>query len=190
MSHRDALLAAARRCLEEKGYSRTTARDLTAASGANLASIGYHFGSKEALLNEAIAVVFADWTNQIIALSLSDPDATPLERLVVAVQSISERVTENRALLLAFCEALAQAERNPELRDQLAASYLRCRDTIAAEIHKAFVVDDEVRTTLASVFMSLFDGLSVQHLLTPEKTPSGDQIITALAQLAGNLEAS
>ena len=30
-----------------------TARDIVAASGANLASIGYHFGSKEALLSAA-----------------------------------------------------------------------------------------------------------------------------------------
>jgi hypothetical protein len=40
---------------EVRGYARTTARDLAAESGANLASIGYHFGSKEALLNEALA---------------------------------------------------------------------------------------------------------------------------------------
>src|SRR4051794_21864738 len=61
-SHRDALLDAARRLLREKGYARTTARDLVAASGTNLASIGYHFGSKEALLNEAIQASFAEWT--------------------------------------------------------------------------------------------------------------------------------
>jgi AcrR family transcriptional regulator len=51
MGHREALLAGARRCLLERGYARTTARDLVAASDTNLASIGYHFGSNEALLN-------------------------------------------------------------------------------------------------------------------------------------------
>ena len=54
MGHREALLDGARRCLLERGYARTTARDLVAASGTNLASIGYHFGSKEALLNGAM----------------------------------------------------------------------------------------------------------------------------------------
>lgn len=65
MGHREDLLAGARRCLEERGYARTTARDLVAASGTNLASIGYHFGSKEALLNEAIAASFEEWAQRV-----------------------------------------------------------------------------------------------------------------------------
>lgn len=43
MSNRDALLAAARKCLLEKGYNRTTARDIASAGGVSLAAIGYHF---------------------------------------------------------------------------------------------------------------------------------------------------
>ena len=50
MGHREDLLEGAKRCLLEKGYGRTTARDLVQASGTNLASIGYHYGSKDALL--------------------------------------------------------------------------------------------------------------------------------------------
>ena len=41
MGHREDLLEGAKRCLYEKGYARTTARDIVAASGTNLASIGY-----------------------------------------------------------------------------------------------------------------------------------------------------
>ncbi|MEE2048041.1 helix-turn-helix domain-containing protein, partial [Nocardiopsis tropica] len=54
MSQRDDLLAGARKCLVEKGYGKTTARDIAAASGAHLASIGYHFGSKDNLMNAAV----------------------------------------------------------------------------------------------------------------------------------------
>ena len=50
----DALLQAAIQCLQEHGYAHTSARDLVAASCTNLGAIGYHFGSKEPLLNEAI----------------------------------------------------------------------------------------------------------------------------------------
>src|SRR3712207_7033726 len=59
------LVQAALRCLQSKGYARTTARDLVEASGTNLASIGYHFGSKEALLNEAVARTLALWTASV-----------------------------------------------------------------------------------------------------------------------------
>ena len=54
MSHREDLLAGAVQCLREKGYAHTTARDIVAASGTNLASIGYHYGSTKALLNAAV----------------------------------------------------------------------------------------------------------------------------------------
>jgi AcrR family transcriptional regulator len=53
--NREKLLQGAVSCLRTKGYAATTARDLTAVSGANLASIGYHFGGKEELLNQAVA---------------------------------------------------------------------------------------------------------------------------------------
>src|SRR6266498_1795114 len=61
VGHRAQLLAAARQLLEDKGYAHITARDLVAASGTNLASIGYHFGSKAGLLNAALGVVFEEW---------------------------------------------------------------------------------------------------------------------------------
>src|SRR5258707_8772719 len=55
ISHREQLLEGAIECLRTKGYARTTARDIAAAANANLASIGYHFGSTEALVNAAVA---------------------------------------------------------------------------------------------------------------------------------------
>src|ERR1700748_1108865 len=54
MGNREALLSGSKRCLIEKGYARTTARDIAAASGVSLAAIGYHFGSKDALMNQAV----------------------------------------------------------------------------------------------------------------------------------------
>src|ERR1700761_3900393 len=53
MGHREDLLDGAKRCLLEKGFVRTTARDIVKESGTNLASIGYHYGSKDALLVKA-----------------------------------------------------------------------------------------------------------------------------------------
>jgi len=58
-SHRDQLVKGAIKCLQTKGYAHTTARDIAAASGANLASIGYHFGSTQALLNTAVFAVIS-----------------------------------------------------------------------------------------------------------------------------------
>jgi AcrR family transcriptional regulator len=68
-NHRERLLRGALKCMREKGYAHTTARDIAAASNSNLGSIGYHFGSKEALLNEAIREGFAEWTACIFSKS-------------------------------------------------------------------------------------------------------------------------
>jgi AcrR family transcriptional regulator len=47
-----AVLAAAERLFAEKGLACVSVRDITAEAGVNLASVNYHFGSKDALVFE------------------------------------------------------------------------------------------------------------------------------------------
>lgn len=47
---RERLLAVGERLFAEKGYSGVSLRVLTAEAGVNLASVGYHFGSKDGLI--------------------------------------------------------------------------------------------------------------------------------------------
>lgn len=51
---RDALLDAAERLFAERGYFGASVREITDAAGTRLASINYHFGSKEALMGEVV----------------------------------------------------------------------------------------------------------------------------------------
>ncbi|HTF55204.1 MAG TPA: TetR/AcrR family transcriptional regulator [Pseudonocardia sp.] len=191
MGHREDLLAGARRCLEERGYARTTARDLVAASGTNLASIGYHFGSKEALLNEAIAASFQEWAERVRALAIAAvPDSgaagDPVRLLVASWGAMLSSFAEYRGLSVAFIEALAQAERQPELRAQLAATYRRSRAQVAQMITEALgVADEQQASTLAAFQIALCDGLLVQWLLDPDATPSAPQLVDALTAMLG-----
>jgi len=61
MGNREDLLAGALECLKTKGWARTTVRDIAAAAGVNHAAIGYHFGSREALLIEAFTQAIEAW---------------------------------------------------------------------------------------------------------------------------------
>ncbi|MBB4693424.1 TetR/AcrR family transcriptional regulator [Paractinoplanes abujensis] len=45
---------AAERLLADRPAARISLRDITEAAGANVASVGYHFGSKDALLDEVM----------------------------------------------------------------------------------------------------------------------------------------
>ncbi|MGH3384353.1 MAG: TetR/AcrR family transcriptional regulator [Nocardioidaceae bacterium] len=186
MGHRDDLLVAARRLLEEKGYARITARDLVAESGTNLASIGYHFGSKEGLLNAAIGTVLDEWTEQLSSLAMAVPDATPLERGLTAWTALLTGLGDKRELLLSFVEALAQAERNPELRQQFAGHYERCRGQVAELVGASLggLPADDVRCRSAASFViAVCDGLAVQWLLDPDAAPSADEFASGLTAI-------
>ncbi len=181
MGHREALLDGARRCLLDRGYARTTARDLVAASGTNLASIGYHFGSKEALLNGAMQQCFDEYLEQITQAVFADPDATPLQRVRASWLALVRTFEQHRPLMAAFVEALAQAERVPELRVQLADSYERLRATVA-EMVRASVsgLSEPTARHAASFLIAVYDGLQVQWLLDPQRAPTADDLMAAL----------
>jgi len=191
MGHREDLLSAARHCLEEKGYARTTARDLVAESGTNLASIGYHFGSKEALLNQALIEAFEDWTERLLAIALEGREDAPLDAVAASWVEMIDSFEENRPLIVAFVEALAQAERSPELRDQLAVHYQRCRDSIAQAVAVSVgEVEGMDPQAVASFLMAVCDGLIQQWLLDPKATPSGEEMASSLGAALGTITAS
>lgn len=184
MGHREELLAAARRLLEDRGYAHITARDLVAASGTNLASIGYHFGSKAALLNAAIEASFADWAGQLADFAMSDPAATPLERAGATWAASLASLPERRPILQSYVEALAQAMRVPELRAQLAAHYSRARAMVAELVARALgdgadAADPQCRA-VAALVIAACDGLAMQWMLDPADTPEPAELVAGL----------
>jgi AcrR family transcriptional regulator len=189
LGNREKLLRGAMDCLREKGYARTTARDLVAASGANLASIGYHYGSKEALLNEAIAVGFREFVAEVERATFAAESDTSVGRLQRSLSAMVDRFAEIEPLVASFVEAFPQAVRSPELRERLAESYEEDRTAGADMIVRSveadgMSLDHEHAETLASVLTALCDGLMLQWLLDPERTPSSADIMEALAAAA------
>lgn len=185
MGHREQLLAAARRLLEQRGYAHITARDLVAESGTNLASIGYHFGSKAALLNAAIEASFVDWAEQLAAFVMSDPDATPLQRASATWTAVLQNVPARHSILQAYVEALAQALRVPELRAQLAEHYRRARAMVAALVATSLGADTDAAdprcAAVAALVIAACDGLAMQSLLDPDSLPGPDDLAVGLA---------
>jgi AcrR family transcriptional regulator len=184
MSNRDALLEGAKRCLREQGYARTTARDLVAASGTNLSSIGYHFGSKEALLAEAFDEVFIEWTGQVTASALDMPTANALERLVASWKALLDSLPEHESLMLAFVESVGPSVRSPALRKKLAEHYERVRGEVADAVKQGLGKDAAATgadpDVIASFLIAISDGFMIQFLVDPARCPTGDQLARAL----------
>jgi AcrR family transcriptional regulator len=175
-SHRDRLLDAALECLSTKGYARTTARELVAASGASLASISYHFGSKDALLEEAIEMAFDRWTDEVTRIVVAE-GGSPSERLGRGLGETIHAFERNRAALVAFMDALAQVERSDEIRRRLARWYERTRRMLGELIEEqSDGLEGVDARTAGSLLLAIADGLMVQWLLDPDRTPSADEL--------------
>src|SRR5690606_36135633 len=180
MGHKDDLLEGAKRCLIDIGYARTTARDIVGVSGTNLASIGYHFGSKDALMMQAMMAMMEEWGERFMpkgeAGSFSRADAkfsTIWTRLLTLFES-------DRRLLMASFEAFVEAERNPQLRQLLAGSYATVRDEFGADF---LLIAEELtpsqRRAVGSVLLALLSGMMAQYLMAPEGMPTGEEITLA-----------
>ncbi len=74
---REGILDAAMRGFADKGYAATSIREIAAAAGTNVASIGYHFGSKEGL-RAACATLVAERMRMATAAAAA-PASTPAE---------------------------------------------------------------------------------------------------------------
>jgi AcrR family transcriptional regulator len=191
MGHRERLLAGAKRCLYERGYGRTTARDIVAASGTNLASIGYHFGSKEALLNAAMIEAIDEWGEEVgrILATDSDVEGDPMERFEAVWTRLIESFEVHRPLLVASFEAFAPAQRSPELREQLADGQEEGRYGLAALFQKIdeSTVDERAARTVGSFYVALLSGLIAQWLVDPARAPSGRDLAEGLRTILASV---
>ncbi|MGA4995005.1 TetR/AcrR family transcriptional regulator [Nonomuraea bangladeshensis] len=187
MGNREDLLAGAKRCLVEKGYVRTTARDVASASGVSLAAIGYHFKSKEALLNEALFEVMREWGEELAATLSATlpggaaPGADRLERFAVVWDRVLESFARLRPLWVTQLELLGQVEHLPEVRDQLAAANREAQEGLAELFEGGEPGADPERSRLTgALYQALLTGFLSQWLLDPERALSGREVAAAL----------
>lgn len=188
MGHREDLLAGARRCLREKGYARTTARDIVQASGTNLASIGYHYGSKDALLREALFAWTGEWADEVettIARQVR-ADATRVERFTAGWTAIARLVGEYRRMWDATIELILHSSSDDDVRTQFHAAIPEARRGLVAILNG--VPEDEVTEEDLRVFGRLYylllSGLVIESTISPDDQVSGATLAEAMQRIA------
>ncbi|MGH3240281.1 MAG: TetR/AcrR family transcriptional regulator [Spirillospora sp.] len=190
MGNREDLLAGAKRCLLEKGYTRTTARDIANASGVSLAAIGYHFGSKTALLNEALRDAIAEWGDEVAAAlaAASDPYASAAERFEATWTRVIESFGANRQLWAIQFEVLAHNERTPDMQRAFAGSNRQARLGLA-ELFGIDVKSSDTRQAevIGAYYQALLVGLAAQRLADPEGFPTGRELLHAIQTVTADL---
>ncbi|MFJ8582523.1 TetR family transcriptional regulator [Micromonospora sp. NPDC093277] len=187
MGNREDLLAGAKRCLMEKGYGGTTARDVAAAAGTSLAAIGYHFRTTKTLLNEALIEAMAEWGEELGRALADDaaPDATPAQRFEAAWERIIDSFDRLRPLWAIQFELISQMDRVPELREAFATANRQARLGLAEIFHRLDpAVDEPAALTLGAFHQALLAGLATQWLVDPQATLSAKELTHALRTVA------
>jgi AcrR family transcriptional regulator len=195
MGNREALIEGAKTCLMEKGYNRTTARDIATAAGVSLAAIGYHFGSKDDLLNEAMRQALDEWGVQVgtaMAAGLGS-DAGARERFVetwrLAVGTLSTPST--RALWTTQFEVLSAGTSQPALLKELSELQGEAREGLASLFGVVGPDAPQGEVQLVGSFLqALLLGVVVLWLFDPAKAPTGDQLAQALELVSARIQDS
>jgi len=179
-SNRARLVEGTLRCLERLPPERVTARAIADESGANLASIGYHFGSKDALVTAATVEGLDRWLAEIDRALADLHPRRPPARFGRANEAIEASRRRHAGLARAFVGALARAQHDPEVRELLAEGFRRTRPRLAAVLGLG---DDRAAEDAAGLAHSMFTGLLFQTLLDPELTIAGRRMERAAARL-------
>jgi AcrR family transcriptional regulator len=184
MGHKEDLLEGAKRCLVAKGFVRTTARDIVAESGTNLASIGYHYGSKDALLVQAYVALMEQAGEGFDPGPVAGRPGS-LERFEAVWSAVVSSLPQMRGLWLLSVELVVYGDELPEVRRLLAEASVQGRSgltTLFTDVPEA-ELDDETLDTEGRLYQTLLQGLMVQWIFDQDSATSGEQLTAGLRRV-------
>jgi AcrR family transcriptional regulator len=149
-------------------------------SGANLASIAYHFGSKDDLITEAVIEGLDRWLADIARRLHRLPPEEPAARFRAANQAIEATRTHHTGLARTFLSALVKAPHDPRVNTMLTDGFRRTRPTVASLLGLG---DDQPGQDAGGLVLAMFYGLLFQALIDPALAIEGDRMTQALARL-------
>ncbi len=164
---REQILEAASVALARVGYEKITTRLIAQEANVNIATLHYHFGSKEALLAEAVR--YALYRAERILRGVMEAASTPAGALAAASQAIWD-IAKQRPGILRY-DLVLRAVRDEEARKQASALYAAYRRLIEEVVERHLAGGGALApgiTTrmLGHYVVSAADGILIQHLVT------------------------
>lgn len=179
-SNRTNLIEGTLRCLKRLPPERITARAIAQESGANLASITYHFGSKDELVTEAAIAGLDRWLANL-ADALSDLEAqAPAVRLRRAAEALEQSRQRHVGLARNYVNCLGKAQHEPRIRKLLAAGFRRARPNVARLLGLG---RDQASLDAAGLLLAQFHGMLLQVLLDTSLAIDGERMERAHVRL-------
>ncbi|MBF6170879.1 TetR family transcriptional regulator [Nocardia blacklockiae] len=189
MGNREDLLAGARKAILERGLAKVTARDIAAAANVSLAAIGYHFGSKDRLVSEAITESIGSEIGDGMEAAMRDAgEGRSLSESVGPTwNGMLDVVQQNREQLLLSLENAVRIARSEELQAYLSDATERAYGDLSAllrELHPELSAKEA--RAVAKLYFVLFQGYAMLALLAPAgELLNGDDVELAVKALRG-----
>jgi AcrR family transcriptional regulator len=180
VSNRDQLLEGALRCLQRLPPERVTARAIAREARANLASIGYHFGSKENLVTEAVIEGLDRWLANIAGELEVTSKRAARNRFQLAARLFERSRSRHAHLVRNFVAAIVRAQHDPRVRKLLAAGFRKTRPSLAKIL---LLGSDGAGEDAAGLVLAMFDGLLLQVLVDPQLAIEGPRMQKAQRRL-------
>jgi AcrR family transcriptional regulator len=152
---------------------------------ACLAAIGYHFGSKDALMNQAVFDSVGDWgedlQDALIAAGPVEPEQPLAHFEAVMRQTFKSFAGPGSGLWHAQLELLSLAQRNDDLRAFI-AGIQEIAGTGLAELFLGIdpAAEPEAARLAGIVMHAMFIGLIAKYFLDPERAPSAGDMADGL----------
>jgi AcrR family transcriptional regulator len=167
---RSQLIQATRDAIRDVGMGGATAREITGRASANLASIPYHFGSKDVLVAEALIAETRELVSPVLdLLSTGRPAA---ERAADAVVLLNDLFERSRGQVPVYLAALSASPHSPAVATGLSTLWSEVRAALAEDVahqldagHLPGWVDPPA---MAALILSLVNGVVIASVVDPE----------------------
>lgn len=174
--------------ISDEGYSAMTMARIEAACGSSRGLPGYHFGSKQGLLEAVIEEVKATFVDRVVHAP-SSPGETGLEGTLRVMRNYLTQLKvdarRNRVMLILIVESVAA---QPELQRSVRDLNALLRDSLIEQLDRGRR-DGSVPVKLATVhhavtLMATLRGIVLQWVADPTGTDLSAVAATALEALA------
>jgi AcrR family transcriptional regulator len=151
-----------------------------------MAAVGYHFGSKEALLNEAFRQATVEWADEIAA-AMAEGAESP-NRFEEIWTRIIDSFAAHRALWSATFEVIGQIAHVEEIRADFVKNLADAREGLAYPFEgRDPSPDDRTRWAMGSIYQALLTGVMAQLLIDPDNAMTARDMAVGLRAIGAGI---
>jgi AcrR family transcriptional regulator len=174
-----ALLRAVPKTVAKLGFRGLTYRALADEAGVTYGLISYHFGTREALIEDAAKLA----VEEAIVTSILVPESGEIEDFSSGFTTLLRQEPAGQAFQF---DLVTESMRNKKLQPPVAKLYSRYISAVEDALHE-FGIDDD--PYLARVIFAALDGLTLQHFVFDDEAET-ERAIARLREIIAAVAAT